>query len=102
MAVQRCLSVTNGNPKFYFFPEPDGSQLVEIDLGESLAEFFFDFEVERSTAVAVDGGMYRTTTTHRQILNIQRDRFSGGEDLAIKSRGASKPLGSRLQLRFRC
>jgi len=72
------------NPKFYFFPEPDGSQLVEIDLGEGLAEFFFDFEVERSTAVALDGGMYRTTTTHRQILNIQRDRFTGGEDLAIK------------------
>lgn len=29
-----------GNPKFFFFPEPDGSQLVEIDLGEGLAEFF--------------------------------------------------------------
>lgn len=73
-----------GNPKFFFFPEPDGSQLVEIDLGEGLAEFFFDFEIQSSTAVAFDGAMYRSTTTHRQVLNIQRDRFTGGEDLAIK------------------
>ena len=73
-----------GNPKFYFFPEPDGSQLVEIDLGEGLAEFFFDFEVQSSTGVAFDGAMYRSTTTHRQVLNIQRDRFTAGEDLAIK------------------
>ncbi len=73
-----------GNPKFYFFPEPDGSHKVEIDLGEGLAEFFFDFEVERVTGVALDGGMYRSTTTHRQIITIQRDRFTAGEDLAIK------------------
>lgn len=73
-----------GNPKFFFFPEPDGSQLVEIDLGEGLAEFFFDFEVQSSTGVAFDGAMYRSTTTHRQVLNIQRDRFTAGEDLAIK------------------
>ena len=73
-----------GNPKFYFFPEPDGSNKVTIDLGEGLAEFFFDFEVERNTGVAMDGAMYRATTTHRQIITIQRDRFTAGEDLAIK------------------
>ena len=73
-----------GNPKFYFFPEPDGSHKVDIDLGEGLAEFFFDFDVERVTGVALDGGMYRSTTTHRQIITIQRDRFTAGEDLAIK------------------
>ena len=73
-----------GNPKFFFFPEPDGSHLVEIDLGEGLAEFFFDFEVQSSTGVAFDGAMYRSTTTHRQVINIQRDRFTAGEDLAIK------------------
>ncbi len=30
-----------GNAKFYFYPEPNGGRLVEIDLGERLGELFF-------------------------------------------------------------
>jgi hypothetical protein len=73
-----------GNPKFYYFPQPNGSRLVTIDIGEPLAELFSDFEVTAATSVALNGGMRRTTGTHREVVTIQRDRLKLGEDLAIQ------------------
>lgn len=86
------------NPKFYYFPQPDGSALHTIDLGEPLAELFSEFEVDSNTAVGFDGSMYRTTGVHREIVTIQRDRFKLGEDLAIELQA----LQSHLDRGFSC
>ena len=87
-----------GTPKFYFFPQPDGTRLFEIDLGETLAEMFSEFQVDSTTAVSFDGGIYRQTSVNREIITIQRDRFLGGEDLAIKFAA----LQSHLDRGFSC
>ena len=73
-----------GNPKFYYFPFPNGGQLRTIDVGEPLAELFSDFQVDSATSVALNGGMRRTTATHREVVTIQRDRLKLGEDLVVK------------------
>lgn len=73
-----------GNPKFYYYPTPDGTLLHTVDLGEPLAEMFTDFEVDSSTAVALDGGMYRSTGVHRETVTIQRDRLKLGEELFVE------------------
>lgn len=72
------------NPKFWFYPSPDGLRLFEIDLGEPLAELYSEFDVDSATAVGLDGSMYRTTGVHREVVTIQRDRMKLGEDLAVK------------------
>ena len=72
--------------KFYFYPQPNGARLVEIDLGESLGELFFDFEYQEETNTSLTGGMHRPVTMGRQVITIQRDRLSGSEDLANKLR----------------
>lgn len=71
------------NAKFWFYPI-NSPRLVEIDLGEHLGELFWDWEVTQETATTMAGGMFRSTTTKRQVINIQRDRFSLKEDLAVK------------------
>ena len=54
-------------------------------MGEPLAEFYTDFQVDASTSVAFDGSMYRTTGVHREVITIQRDRIKQqDEDLTIK------------------
>lgn len=75
-----------GNPTFYYYPSPQGNTnfLKTIDMGEPLAEFYTEFQVDASTSVAFDGSMYRTTGVHREVVTIQRDRMKLGEDLAIK------------------
>ena len=78
--------------KFYFYPQPNGARLVEIDLGESLGELFFDFEYQEETNTSLTGGMHRTVTMGRQVITIQRDRLSGSEDLANKLRALENHL----------
>ena len=88
------------NPKFYYYPTPDGTRLHTIDLGEPLAEMFSEFQVDSATAVGFDGSMYRTTGVHREIVTIQRDRFILGEDLAIKFQAMQNHLDRGYSVAF--
>ena len=71
-----------GNAAFWFYPS--GSHLVTINLGEQLGELFTDFEVDAATGTSLSGRMRRVVGLQREIITIQRDRMSGGEQLAHK------------------
>ena len=73
-----------GTAKFYFYPQPDGSRLSIIDLGEGLAELFSDIQMDVQDGISRDGRQYRSVGMSREIVTIQRDRMAGGEDLAHK------------------
>ena len=73
-----------GTAKFFFYPQPDGSRLSIIDLGEQLGELFSDFEYDVQDGISRDGRQYRSIGMNREIVTIQRDRMSGGEELAHK------------------
>jgi len=73
-----------GNSKFFYYPQPDASRLVTIDLGEMIGELFSDYTVDAVDADYRDGGMSRSVGRTREIVNIQRDRMVGSEDLAIQ------------------
>ena len=73
-----------GNAKFYYYPQPDGRRLVGLDLGEGLAELFSDIQIDAIDGIARDSSQFRSLGMSREIITIQRDRMSGGEDLAIK------------------
>ncbi len=85
-----------GNSKFWFYPS--NAQLVEIDLGEKIAELFIEFDVNASTGVSMSGQMRRITGLNREMITIQRDRFKLSEDLAIKL----VALNTHLQLGGSC
>ena len=70
--------------KFFFYPQPNGSFLRVIDLGEDLGELFSDFEVDAVDGRSFDGGIYRNVGRSGEIVTIQRDRLLLGEDLARK------------------
>lgn len=70
--------------KFFFYPQPNGNQLITIDLGEELAEMYSDWEYTSSTGEAMNGKMTTTTQLNREIVTIIRDRMQGGEELAHK------------------
>ena len=88
------------NPKFWYYPTPSGSHLVEIDLGEPLEELFTEFQVDSATAVGFDGSMYRTTGVHREVVSIQRGRFKLGEDLAVKLQAMQNHLDRGFSVAF--
>jgi len=73
-----------GTAKFYFYPQPDGSRLSIIDLGERLAELFSDIQMDANDGISRDGRQYRSLGMSREIITIQRDRMAGGEALAHK------------------
>lgn len=73
-----------GNAAFYFFPQPNGNQLVTIDLGEGLSEMYSDFEWDSNTTVSIAGLQQRSNGMTREIVTIQRDRMIGGEELGHK------------------
>lgn len=73
-----------GNAKFYFYPEPNGSHLVEIDVGEALGEMFSDMGIEAQDAVTMTGRISRSVGKMQEIVTIQRDRMLLGEDLAYQ------------------
>ena len=81
-----------GNAKFYFYPEPSGNKLVTIDLGEALGELFSEWQKDVSDGVAYDGSIFRTIGRTQEVINIQRDRMSGGFETARKFRALQNHL----------
>tara|TARA_R100000329_G_scaffold151333_1_gene147049 strand:- start:7994 stop:8803 length:810 start_codon:yes stop_codon:yes gene_type:complete len=73
-----------GNAAFYFYPQPDGSKLVTIDLGSPLGQMFSDFEWQSSTGVSISGRTRRVNGMTREIITISRDRMAGHETTATK------------------
>ena len=70
--------------RFYYYPEPDGSHLITIDLGEELGELFSDFFVNAVDGISITGHRQRTVGRMGEIVNIQRDRLKLSEDLAYQ------------------
>lgn len=70
--------------RFYYYPEPNGSHLVTIDLDEELGELFSDYFVSAVDGISTTGHRQRTVGRMGEIVNIQRDRLKGGEDLAYQ------------------
>ena len=81
-----------GTAKFWYYPQPSGNQLVEIDLGEPLGELYSDYQINSSDGVALDGTIYRSNGKSCEIVTIQRDRMIGGEDTAIALIGLQNHL----------
>ena len=73
-----------GNAKFFYYPQPDGSHLVEIDMGEALGELQSTIVHDAVDAITQSGGIYRSVSRGAELVNIQRDRMQLGEDLAIQ------------------
>ena len=89
-----------GNSKFWYYPQPDGTRLETIDLGEQLGEFFTDFETDVKEGVGYDGGIKRTVGTVREIITIQRDRLILGETVAQKFRALQSHLDRGFSVSF--
>lgn len=70
--------------KFYYYPEPNGLNLVTIDLGEDLGELFSEFFVDAIDGITQVGQRQRSVGRMSEIIRIQRDRLNGGEDLAYQ------------------
>ena len=73
-----------GNAKFFYYPQPDGRHLVEIDLGEPLGELQSEFEHDAVDAVTQSGAIFRSVSRGGEVITIQRDRMQLGEDLAVQ------------------
>lgn len=75
-----------GNAKFYYHPQPVGTQpqLVEIDMGEALGELQSEFVYDVADAITQSGAIFRSVGRGSEIVEIQRDRMQLGEDLAIQ------------------
>jgi len=81
-----------GNAKFWFYPMPAANHLVEIDMGEGLAELFSEYRKDIQEAIALNGSRYRTVGLTTEIITIQRDRMVLGETLASKFRALQNHL----------
>ncbi len=73
-----------GNAKFFYYPQPDGRHLVEIDMGEALGELQSEFMHDAVDAVTQAGAIFRSVGRGGEMIRIQRDRMQLGEDLAIQ------------------
>ena len=73
-----------GNAKFWFYPEPDGRHLVEIDMGEALGELSSSFFHDAVDGITYSGGISRSVGRGGEIITIQRDRMQLGEELSNK------------------
>ena len=73
-----------GNAKFWFYPEPDGRHLVEIDMGEALGELSSTFFHDAVDGITYSGGISRSVGRGGEVVTIPRDRMQLGEDLANK------------------
>jgi hypothetical protein len=73
-----------GNAKFFYYPEPNGSHLVTIDIGEALGEMFSDMIVDVVDGVSLTGSISRSVGLMTETVTIQRDRMILGEDLAYQ------------------
>ena len=79
-----CLEVYNGQRKVFYYPQPDGRHLVEIDMGEALGELQSTIQHDAVDAITQSGGIYRSVSRGAEFVNIQRDRMQLGEDLAVQ------------------
>ena len=70
--------------KFWFYPQPDGRRLIEIDLGEDLGELFSDWDIDTVDGRSMDGGIFRSVGRGNEIITIQRDRLLLGEEVNAK------------------
>ena len=70
--------------RFYFYPQPNGSHLVTIDLEEDLGELFSDFIVDAVDGISMNGSIQRSVGRMGEIITIQRDRLKLGEDIAYQ------------------
>jgi hypothetical protein len=70
--------------RFYFYPQPNGSNLITIDLEEELGELYSDFYVDAVDAVTRSGHRQRSVGRMAEIVTIQRDRLKLSEDLAYQ------------------
>ena len=73
-----------GNAKFYFYPQPDGRHLVEIDMGQALGELATSVDHDVVDGVTYSGGIHRSVGTGGEVVNLQRDRMQLSETLANK------------------
>jgi hypothetical protein len=73
-----------GNAKFFYYPQPDGRHLVQIDLGEAIAELQSEIVHDAVDAITQTGGIYRSVSRGGEIITIQRDRMAGSEALATQ------------------
>lgn len=73
-----------GHAKFYYYPQPDGRHLVEIDMQELIGELQSEIVHDAVDAVAQTGAIYRSVSRGGEIVSIQRDRMQLGQDLAIQ------------------
>ena len=73
-----------GNAKFFYYPQPDGRHLVEIDLQQLIGELQSDIQHDAVDGVTLSGGIFRSVTRGGEGVTIQRDRMKLGEDLAIQ------------------
>ena len=73
-----------GNPCFYWYPEPDSTNLKILSLEEGLGELFNEWQIVASDGEGMDGSIFRSVGLYRQIITIQRDRMKGGEELGHK------------------
>lgn len=73
-----------GNAKFFYYPQPDGRHLVEIDMGEALGELQSTIQHDAVDAITQSGGIYRSVSRGAEFVSIQRDRMQLGEDLAVQ------------------
>ncbi len=74
-----------GNAKFYFYPKPSYFAYLEtIDLEESLAELFSEYQIDAQDGVSYTGRRYRTVGKILEVVRIQRDRMKGSEALAAQ------------------
>lgn len=73
-----------GNAMFYFTPEPNGSHLVKLDMGEALGEMYSDILTEAVDGISLSGSISRSVGRTQEVVTIQRDRMLLGEDLAYR------------------
>lgn len=73
-----------GNAKFFYYPQPDGRHLVEIDLQEPIAELQSEISHDAVDGITQSGGIFRSVGRGGEGITIQRDRMQLGEDLAIQ------------------
>ena len=65
---------------FYYYPQPAGNHLVEVNLQEDLGEMFEDMLIESVDTVSLNGSRSRSISKMGEIITIQRDRLIGGID----------------------
>jgi len=84
-AQARYLEVLKmGNAKFFYYPQPDGRHLVEIDMQEPIAELQSEISHDAVDGITQGGGIFRSVGRGGESITIQRDRMQLGEDLAIQ------------------